>query len=230
VIQVKLAREDEVATLRVIDFGQGISPEDMDKIFELFYQGHATLARSRGGLGVGLSLARTIAELHGGQLDAHSAGVGKGSEFVLRVPLDLTLRLAARADQVATADQALSVIVIEDNDDARDMMGEWLRLEGHDVHTAPDGDIGIGLIVERRPQVAIIDIGLPGRSGYEVAAEIRKGMIYKPFLIALTGYGRDEDRRAAVAAGFDAHLTKPVDAAVLGAILARIARRPAGEA
>jgi two-component system CheB/CheR fusion protein len=225
-VMVSLRRDTGQAQLRVADEGPGIRVEEMGKIFELFYQGQGNggLARTRGGLGVGLSLARTIADLHGGSLDAHSDGPGRGSAFTLRIPVDVQLRLAARAEGSPPPERPLSVVVIEDNDDARDLMAEWLRLEGHEVQMAPDGDRGMDLITANRPQVAIIDIGLPGKSGYEIATEIRKGLGRQTFLIALTGYGRDEDRKAAVAAGFDAHLTKPVDASVLGAMLARIAR------
>lgn len=207
--------------IRVKDTGVGIRPEMLEKVFDLFVQANETLDRAEGGMGVGLTLVRTIAEMHGGSVRALSEGVGKGSEFVVCLPLS-TETPSAPAPAPQTRTDAASVVIIEDNADSRRMLEAMLKLDGYAVHSAASGGEGLAAILELRPQVAIVDIGLPEMDGYQVAKQVREAISKEDlFLIALTGYGRPEDRRAVQEAGFDEHLVKPLKphelARVLGA-------------
>ena len=218
-ITVSVRRDGDHAVLTVLDTGVGIRPELLPRVFDLFVQSDRSLERSGGGLGIGLSLVRQLVELHGGTVDAASAGPGRGSTFTVRLPV---LAAPAGADddaRPAVAGPPRRVLVIEDNDDAREMLRNLLRLFGHEVHEACDGAMGLEEARRLRPDAALIDIGLPGMDGYEVARRIRADLPGAR-LVALTGYGQPEDRERALAAGFDVHLVKPVDPDQLQRLLA----------
>jgi signal transduction histidine kinase/CheY-like chemotaxis protein len=224
-IEVHSRSEDGMAVVSVRDSGIGIRPEMLEAVFTPFAQEDRSLARSAGGLGIGLSIARAIAQLHGGSLRAHSEGVNKGACFELRIPLSSAPAEAAAPDEAAAAAKAARrrrVLVVEDNPDIRESLHLLLGLWGHEVLLAETGDEGLALALQRSPDVALIDIGLPGMSGYDVAAAIRerrRGQQGRIRLVALTGYGQPADRKKAAAAGFDHHLLKPVDADTLDRLL-----------
>jgi two-component system CheB/CheR fusion protein len=217
-----LAPEGEQIAIRVKDTGVGIRPRMLEKVFELFVQANETLDRSEGGLGVGLTLVRTIAELHGGTVRAFSEGPGKGSEFVVRLPRNEGREANGEISPVTRPSLLApsSVVIIEDNADSRRMLEALLKLDGYTVHAARDGKEGLAAARLGRPDFALIDIGLPELDGYQVAKQIRAETWGKEmFLIALTGYGRPEDRRAVEDAGFDAHLVKPLKPDELSRVL-----------
>ncbi len=196
------------AVLTVSDDGAGMDAETVGRAFELFYQAQQGPARKRGGLGIGLTLARRIIELHGGDIQVASDGLGKGSTFKLRLPAVEAPpdAVPVRRDGVAACGRR--VVIVEDSEDARVSLQRVLEREGHTVHTAADGRSGLDVIASVRPDVALIDIGLPGLDGYALAEQLRSSGS-RAYLIALTGYGRPEDRSRAHSSGFDAHLTKP---------------------
>ena len=212
------------AEIQVTDHGIGIPPEMQERIFEPFEQLGRTHNEASEGLGLGLSLSRRLAELHGGTVSVHSEGKGKGSTFSVRLPLmQPLLEIANENSPVAIQPPATaaSIVLVEDNDDARDLLRELLQYEKYEVQAAADGPSGLDLILRLQPCVALIDVGLPGMSGHEVARAVRNaGMNTK--LIAVTGYGQDTDREAALAAGFDEHITKPVNFERLLKLLERI--------
>jgi signal transduction histidine kinase/CheY-like chemotaxis protein len=201
------------ALLAVEDRGIGFEPAAAASLFAPFLQVNPTLARTAGGLGIGLTIVHRLAELHGGSVSASSPGLGRGARFVVRLPL-ATLPAAAVTGAPSAAPRArksLRVVVIEDNPDIRDSMRTLLTLWGHEVRTAADGASGMKLVLARPPDVALIDIGLPGINGYEVARAVRERLPLRHVrLVAVTGYGQSSDRERALAAGFDAHLLKPV--------------------
>jgi CheY-like chemotaxis protein len=213
------------AVLRVVDNGCGIDPELLPNVFDLFAQGARGLDRSEGGLGIGLSLVRHLVELHGGTVQAHSDGRQCGSEFTVRLPLVEQIAHEAEHPSVALRSAApLCVLVVDDNRDSADSMVVLLRLAGHRVHSALDGPSALKLAVRIQPQVVLLDIGLPGMSGYEVARALRADTAtHGAAILAMTGYGQDEDRRLTHAAGFDAHFVKPVNTEMLMQTLAGIA-------
>ena len=201
------------AVLTVKDSGLGIPPDLLPHVFELFVQGSASLDRAQGGLGIGLALVRQLTDLHGGTVSAQSAGPGQGSSFVVRLP-----RIAAPAAPPAPALPASTqrwrwrILLIEDNDDARRMMRRLLAMEGHSVFEAATAAEGLRLAGLQQPDLAIVDIGLPEMTGYEVAQHLRRDAATQAMgLVALTGYGQQDDRQNALAAGFDFHLVKSVD-------------------
>jgi len=223
-IRVSAREEGGEAVLRVQDDGVGIAPELLPKVFELFTQGERKLDRREGGLGIGLTLVRTLAELQGGSVEAHSDGAGKGSEFVVRLPLiPVATSVAMDRDPVSAATgpgpiSRLRVLIIEDNADARETLHDLLTAQGHDVHQSAGGEEGLRMAEKEKPDVVLIDIGLPHIDGYEVARRLRAReptLGARPRLIAITGYGQPEDVRRAREAGFDAHLVKPVDPSAL---------------
>jgi CheY-like chemotaxis protein len=225
-IDIGVEESDGSVIVRVRDDGLGIPPEMLDEIFDLFTQAHADLARQRGGLGLGLTLVRTLTQLHGGEVSATSPGPGRGSEFVVRLPLAPLAPLEAPAGTSPLAGVArLRLLVVEDNEDNCESLRDLLELAGHEVATASDGLGGVERAVALEPDVAFIDIGLPGIDGYEVARRVRARLGSSVYLVALTGYGQPEDRQRAVDAGFDLHVTKPPDIDRLHEILSR--RRPA---
>ena len=209
-IGVGVRQEGDHAVLQVSDEGEGLAPELLDTAFGLFVQGERGLDRAAGGLGVGLALVKRLAEMHGGSASVASAGPGKGATFTVTLPAVLPADKAA-APEPRTPVAARRVLIVEDNDDTRQMMQEVLKFSGHEVRTARDGASGLALAAEARPDVALIDIGLPDVDGYEVARRMRAAPGGRTIgLVAITGYGQAEDQRRAYEAGFDAHLTKPV--------------------
>jgi signal transduction histidine kinase/ActR/RegA family two-component response regulator len=214
-IRVEVQRELGEARIAVRDSGVGISEEMAPRLFDLFTQAEATLGRSQGGLGIGLTLVRTLIEMHGGSVEVRSDGIGKGSEFVVRLPL-----LAANAlptgnrSEPTTAGQPVPrrVLVVDDNVDIADTFKMLIECSGHDVRMVTDGDSALREARDFRPEVMFLDIGLPGRDGYEISHELRQmpeldGLV----LIAVTGYGQPEDRSRSREAGFDHHWVKPID-------------------
>jgi PAS domain S-box-containing protein len=224
----------EWATVHVRDEGVGIPSSKLAAIFDLFVQVDQSLARSLGGLGLGLTIARSLVELHGGTIRAHSEGEGRGADFVVEFPLEEVVALADnRSDSEPAVDVAtrrsLVVLVIEDNTDAREMLHAWLEELGHRVYTARDGLDGLELARALKPDVALIDIGLPGLDGYQVAENLRAGAdAHQPLLVAITGYGRPEDSARAREAGFDAHLVKPVQPEQLARLIQEPPRHAPG--
>jgi CheY-like chemotaxis protein len=204
------------ARIVVRDNGIGMDSRTLPTIFELFSQADVPLARSRGGLGIGLTLVRTLAELHGGRVIARSEGLGEGSEFELVLPV-LVEEVNAPADGSGkgigrNAGSRRRVLIVEDNQDAQDALRCLLEIWGHEVLVASEGGAGIRMALAHRPDLALVDLGLPNVDGYEVARQIRTALgATSPLLIALTGYGAPEQRSQALAAGFDLHLVKPVD-------------------
>jgi two-component system CheB/CheR fusion protein len=224
-VRITATLEDESIILKVKDEGRGISPSMLSEIFELFVQDAQGLERSSGGLGIGLTLVRQIVELHGGDVEAHSDGPGTGSEFVVRLPRQPHALLRLVQDQQESS-VVRRVLIVEDQDDAREMMRVLLQSMGHVVVEQADGGSAVEAIRTEHPDVALIDIGLPIKNGYEIAREIRRNPLWDDVvLVALTGYGMDTDIEAARAAGFDEHLTKPADARLIEEILTRRARR-----
>ncbi|MBA3548567.1 MAG: response regulator [Nannocystis sp.] len=219
-IHVTVRREPGEGLLSVVDNGSGIDAELLPNVFDMFTQATPTLDRSRGGLGLGLSLVKSLVERHGGLVYARSEGLGLGSEFEVRLPLAAG-NLVARNEPciVPTTGEGMWVLVVEDNEDARATMQLLLEMWGYTVDTAADGQEGLDKALARHPAVAIVDIGLPKLDGYEVARQIRARSEGPPRLIAVTGYGQPEDRRQALAAGFDHHLPKPVNAEDLALLL-----------
>lgn len=224
-VQLLVAREGGEAVVRVRDSGIGIPAEMLSKIFDMFAQVDNSLEKSRGGLGIGLTLVKRLVQMHGGAVEAHSEGVGTGSEFVVRLPLN-----AAPANLVSTAARdaaayanypTLRVLVVDDNRDSADSLMMLLKLKGHEVRTAHDGPAALIVAEEFRPNLVVLDIGLPGMNGYDVANRIRTIPVVKEAtLAALTGWGQEEDRRRSKEAGFDYHLVKPVATEELDRILA----------
>jgi len=222
-IRVETKAEGEEALLTVEDRGMGFEPAAAARLFAPFLQENPTLARTAGGLGIGLTIVQRLAELHGGSVSASSGGPGSGARFVVRLPLALGTRPATMSEPPAPrAAKPLRVVVIEDNDDIRDSLRTLLTLWGHDVRSAADGKRGMELVLAAPPDVALVDIGLPGISGYDVARLIRERLPSRRIrLIAVTGYGQASDRERVLAAGFDAHLLKPVAPDALQRELAR---------
>ena len=224
-IEISLHAIERAAVLCVRDSGVGIAPEMLTRVFDLFAQGERSADRGAGGLGLGLTLVRRIAELHGGRVEAASEGPGCGSTFTVTLPAIPAPRTASAAPAAPGrgASSPRRILVVEDNADAREMLHHLLRLAGHAVTEATDGPGGLAAALRERPDIALVDVGLPGFDGYELARRLRAtdaGM----YLVALTGYGQPDDRRRAMEAGFDAHLVKPVrPEALLAAIHAAAA-------
>ena len=215
--------------IAVSDTGVGIPESMLPRIFEMFAQVDRNLARAQGGLGIGLTLAGKLVSMHGGTLEAHSAGLGRGSRFEIRIPL--VAGAAAAPAQIAPAQpelpQARRVLVVDDNIDAAESLSLLLQADGHHTELAHDGLAAVEATARFAPDIVLLDIGLPGLNGYEAAMQMRQlnGSRPRPTLVALTGWGQQQDRERAAQAGFDLHLTKPVDPAVIMA-LARDPRTP----
>ncbi len=233
-IWLTVAQEGDECVLRVRDTGCGIAPELLPRIFDLFTQAERSPDRSQGGLGVGLALVRGLVEMHGGRVEASST-LGQGCEFVVRLPVVAAPTLQPQPRMPSThrpfpapPGPPLRVLVVDDNVDAVAMLKMLLETTGHDVRTAHNGPTSLEAALLYRPHVVLLDIGLPGLDGYEVARKIREQAIFKDVvLIATTGYGQDRDRQLSREAGFDHHLVKPLDFDALEAILA--APLPAGD-
>ncbi|NRR29617.1 response regulator [Oxalobacteraceae bacterium] len=212
-IEVSTSADGDQMVLSVSDTGVGIAPELLPQVFDVFVQGKRTLDRSQGGLGIGLSLVRRLVELHGGTVTADSAGSGSGSTFTIRLPRVSEVPQPAHSETLTLAQQSKpTVLLIEDNDDGREMMAMMLSCYGYPVQQAAEGVQGLQMAATLRPDVGLVDIGLPGMDGYEVARRLRADPATAGMrLIALTGYGLAEDAERVLAAGFDLHMVKPVD-------------------
>jgi signal transduction histidine kinase/ActR/RegA family two-component response regulator len=228
-IEVVLRVEGREAVLCVRDDGVGIAPELLDSVFDLFVQAQPG-ATGRGGLGIGLSLVRRLVEMHGGSVAAYSDGAGKGSEFVVRLPLSSEAAPAAPPAAARPEARPLRILVVEDNADVGELLAQGLGGLGHRVRLAGDGESALRELEREPAQVVIVDIGLPGMDGYELARELRRAAgDDPPLLVALTGFGSADDRRRAGEAGFDEHLVKPVQLDLLARVLdSGVRREPAG--
>ena len=225
-IDVTVTGDGQTARLAVRDTGMGMTPAMIEQIFELFFQGERALDRTEGGLGIGLTLVRRLAEMHGGRVEAESPGPGLGSTVTVELPQIVAPAELARPLEPAPSASPRRILIVEDSRDSRDMLRFLLERAGHEVHEAEDGRAGLEAILKLRPDVALVDVGLPGLDGYEVARRVRCDEAGRSVcLVALTGYGRPEDQRRSQEAGFDAHLVKPVDPVRLaGAISAARSR------
>ena len=231
-ITVSVQQEGNDAVLRVRDSGVGIAPELLPHVFELFTQAERSLARSEGGLGIGLCLVKRLVEMHRGTVEAHST-LGDGSEFVVRLPVMATPppSSASSIEMVKPVGGPLRVLLVEDNVDAAETMALVLGAFGHDVRTAHDGLSGLKVAIEYRPHVVLLDIGLPGMDGFGVAKQLRLQPTLKNIvLVAMTGYGEVAARQRSVDAGFDHHLVKPADFGKLQEILSSVSVGPDGDA
>jgi CheY-like chemotaxis protein len=209
----------------VRDTGIGIAAEHLPNIFKMFSQVTPALERSQGGLGIGLALVKGLVALHGGSVEARSGGAGLGSEFTVRLPIvEVPVEATQRSDdseEKTRHGKKCRILIADDLRDSVDSLAMMLRLSGHDIQTAHDGLEALQTAATFRPDVALIDIGMPRMNGYEAARHIREQPWGKKMvLVALTGWGQEEDKRRATEAGFDHHLTKPVEPAALGKLLA----------
>lgn len=218
-LEVTVEANGPHAVVRVTDSGVGIAPEMLGDVFKLFVQADRSLDRSQGGMGIGLTLVRLLVELHGGKVEAASAGLGKGSTFTVTLPLSQGSAVAPQAQPAKRSATGRHVLLVEDSIDNREMLQALLEMDGHRVDVAADGLQAVQRGLALKPDVAIIDIGLPGIDGYEVAERLRAELGQRIVLVALTGYGMPEDRMKASRAGFNAHLIKPVGLPELEAAL-----------
>jgi CheY-like chemotaxis protein len=230
-IWLAAGRQGGEAVLSVRDTGIGIAAEHLPHLFEIFSQVEPALERSAGGLGIGLSLVRGLVELHGGRVEARSEGLGRGSEFVVRLPVVEVAPAQppgeSAGDSPAGSARTYRILAVDDNRDAADSLAMMLRMMGHEASTAYDGPAAVESAMTLRPDVVLLDIGLPRMNGYEVARHIRQQPWGKAMaLIALTGWGQEDDKRRALDAGCDHHLTKPVEASALEKLLALLGPGP----
>jgi PAS domain S-box-containing protein len=228
-IGLTVEREGEQAVIRVGDNGIGIAADQLARIFDMFVQVDASLARSVGGLGIGLALVKNLVEMHGGTVEVHSAGVGQGSEFVVRLPVIETIEPAQpplpepTVSAPTTSTPSYRILVVDDNRLSADSMAKLLELTGHEAHTAYDGLEAVEAAAAFRPGVILLDIGLPKLNGYEAALKIREQPWGKNIvMVALTGWGQDEDRQKSNAAGLNGHMVKPVELTALMKLLAEL--------
>jgi CheY-like chemotaxis protein len=217
----------------VRDTGFGIAADVLPRVFDLFTQADHTLERAQGGLGIGLTLVKRLVELHGGSVAAHSEGQGRGSEFVVRLPLARAAAEQKREQGEVTSPSSsgavgsCKVLVVDDSKDTADSLALLLRLWGQEVRTAHDGQSALKAARSYQPRLVLLDIGLPGLSGYEVARQLREEFGRdRMVLAALTGYGQEEDQERSRRAGIDHHLVKPIDPATLQALLAALNHAP----
>jgi CheY-like chemotaxis protein len=220
-VTIATAREGADVVLRVQDTGIGIAPDVLPRIFDLFVQGGQSLDRAQGGLGLGLTIVKSLVERHGGSVSVHSDGPNLGSEFVVTLPLALE---ASREVDVPIAGRsartrfqvAPRILIVDDNPDAAEMLAEVLRVRGYETRIAHDGPEALRVATAFKPEAAFLDIGLPVMDGYELASRLRElPGLSTVRLIAVTGYGQESDRRRTEAAGFEHHMVKPVDLEVL---------------
>jgi CheY-like chemotaxis protein len=228
-ISVTAGREGDTAVVRVQDTGIGLTADALPHVFEMFFRADRSLEQSQSGLGVGLTLAHQLVRLHGGTLEARSPGAGAGSEFTVRLPaLAAAPPRPAAAPAVAPGPSPRRILVVDDNRQAADSLAVLLRLDGHEVATAYDGLEAVAVAEQYRPHLALLDIGMPNLNGYEAARRIRDlPASAHTRLVALTGWGQEEDRRRAAEAGFDSHLVKPVDPEALDRLLRDVPATPA---
>jgi PAS domain S-box-containing protein len=228
-VSVSVDAAERRAVVRVADTGVGMAPRMLNRLFEPFSQADGTLNRSQGGLGLGLALVKGLVELHGGEVSAHSEGLGKGAEFVVRLPLDLTDAAKPSPSRPRAERRPRRVLIIEDNIDAADSLSEALEYGEHEVTVAYNGPEGLERARELKPEVVLCDIGLPGMDGYEVARACRKDEVLRnTYLVALSGYALPEDLQRALEAGFDKHLAKPPSLEKLEELLASLPPLPSG--
>jgi signal transduction histidine kinase/ActR/RegA family two-component response regulator len=220
-IDVCTERVGESAEVTVRDSGIGVAPDMQERIFELFEQADKSLERGAAGLGIGLTLARQLVQLHSGTLSVSSAGLGKGSSFIVRLPLLQNVPVVAPAPlPMVSRSASMRVLIADDNPDLTESFAAILRGEGYVVDVATDGEEAVTAAIEHRPDVALLDIGMPRRNGYEVARLLRsRAATSGIYLVAITGWGQESDKANAKAAGFDCHLVKPVDPAKLLKVL-----------
>lgn len=226
-------QENEVL-VKVKDSGIGIAAEQLPRVFEMFTQVDRSLERSQGGLGIGLTLAKRLVEMHAGKIEVESAGLGRGSEFIVRLPLVIE---SSRTESTRTEEDfeamksSLRVLIVDDNRDAADSLSEILTIMGHSTRTAYDGQHGVTLAEAYRPDLILLDIGLPKLNGYEACRLVRDQPWGKSImLIAVTGWGQDTDRRRSHKAGFDHHLVKPVEPAILIKLMAGLSLAKSNQA
>ena len=216
------------AAIRVRDNGRGLDAASLGKLFDLFFQVDGNLDRSDGGLGIGLSLVRTLVEMHNGSVEATSPGRGKGSEFIVRLPCASSPTKAGPSPQIAAgtgATRAVRILVVDDNRDSAESIGKLLELWGHDVRLAHDGHSAVEMALADRPEVVLLDIGLPGLNGYAACQAMRQQGMTDELIVAMTGYGQEEDRRLSLESGFDRHLVKPIDLRTIERLLAERTRK-----
>jgi CheY-like chemotaxis protein/two-component sensor histidine kinase len=228
-IDVSANRDNDAAVLRIRDNGIGIDPKMLPRIFELFVQVDQATTRSQGGLGIGLTLVKNLVEMHNGTVEAHSEGDGKGSEFVVRLPLVAKQRVATsggesgRQTPETPSPSGFRLLVVDDNRDAANSLALLLKLQGHEVRVAYSGIAALETARTYRPDMVFLDIGMPDMDGYEVARRLRQEPgLEKIVLAALTGWGQQEDRRRAAEAGFNHHLVKPPEPKTREAVLAEL--------
>ncbi len=230
-IRLTIEEEPDEVVISVKDTGVGIAPDLLPHIFDLFTQAQRTLDRSQGGLGVGLTVVRKVIEMHGGTTEAHSSGLGRGSEFIVRLP---ALRSPARQAKVPAAKgaqplQTWRVLVVDDNADSADSIAAILEASGHEVQVAYSAQKALEIAVEYQPDITLLDIGLPDIDGYQVAKHLRQiPELREMRLIAITGYGQESDRERSREAGFDEHMVKPVEWRKLEELLTSLMKRPRG--
>ncbi|OAI42277.1 hypothetical protein AYO40_00090 [Planctomycetaceae bacterium SCGC AG-212-D15] len=234
-VWLEAAPRGDVIEVRVRDSGIGIAPEMLPDLFDLFVQMERRLYRSQGGLGIGLTLVRNLVELHGGTVQAHSSGLGQGSEFIVRLPVrqapPAPASIRSPRAEGESMDPKHSLLVVDDNVDAADSLALLLRLEGHEVRVAHDGPSALKIAQAERPHMIFLDLGMPGMDGYQVARRLRRLPEFQQvLLVALTGWGQEEDQRRSREAGFDLHLVKPVEPDELKELLAHPPRRAALQA
>jgi signal transduction histidine kinase/ActR/RegA family two-component response regulator len=219
-IAVSSSRSGAGCEIRVRDQGIGIAPDVLPRVFDLFAQADVSLDRSEGGLGIGLALVDRLVRLHRGTVSVSSAGIGKGSEFVVWLPLgDPPATTAAPPGEVAELDRLLRVVIVEDNRDLLELTQAVIESLGCATEIATDGEEGLERIVATHPDLALVDVGLPKLDGYELAKRVKQRLVAPPTLVAITGYGQRSDRTRALAAGFDDHITKPVRTETLQALI-----------
>jgi CheY-like chemotaxis protein len=221
-IRVRVRREANQAEITVEDNGIGIAPDQLERVFEMFRQVPGPAHLTEGGLGIGLALARGLVEMHRGSLHAASDGIGRGARFVVRLPL-LHETAAAKTPSPCHSDAAVTprrILLVDDNADAADSLAMLLRLHGHEVQTAYDGETALRVAAEFRPEFALLDLGMPRMDGFELARRLRmQDGGARVTIVAVTGWGHDAERQHTRAAGFDYHLTKPVEFKALADIL-----------
>jgi CheY-like chemotaxis protein len=226
-IAVIASADDDNVQLRVLDNGIGMSSEIVDQVFDVFVQGRQTIERAHGGLGLGLAIVKSLVERHGGTVSAHSAGPNQGSEFVVRLPRAAPGTVAhaehERAAAAAIATNRARVLVVDDNEDAAEMLAAMLGTYNCEVSVAHDALQALRSAAEASFELALLDIGLPVIDGYELAGRLRElPHLAATRLVAVTGYGQESDRQRALAAGFEAHLVKPVDRATIEKVVASL--------
>jgi PAS domain S-box-containing protein len=225
-IELTVERRGSDVVVSVKDRGIGVAADQLPRLFEMFSQVDHSLEKSQGGLGIGLTLAKRLVEMHGGRIEARSEGIGQGAEFVLRLPVALgacELQPPLEPDEPPASSSSLRILIVDDNRDSAESLGMLLQILGHEIRTAHDGQGGVAAAEEFRPDIVLLDIGMPKLNGYEACRRIREQSWARgAYMIALTGWGQEADRRRSQEAGFDRHLVKPVDPQELMVLLAEL--------